>query len=251
MKPRSIALLAAAWPMIAGTALAADVADPAYRPSPLPPPPVLRWTGLYVGINGGYGAAKTSSTVVFTGGSLNGVVATGANTLPGGIAGGQVGYNWQMGPLVFGPEADWQWSGQQRTFVTRCGATCVISDQEAIKGFGTARGRLGFAMNRFLFYGTGGAAWTDATQTLMGTSGAVTANLLQITGIRVGWTAGAGIEMAFLGGGWSAKAEYLYISTPVTGTAVVSAFGNPTVSERANLRDHIVRAGINYRFWWW
>ncbi len=67
---------------------------------------------------------------------------------------------------------------------------------------------------------------------------------------RTGWTAGAGVEWAFIGN-WSAKVEYLYVSL---GDADASSFGVP--SQAPSLVDyhwndtnfHVVRFGLNYKF---
>src|SRR6185369_6122171 len=73
---------------------------------------------------------------------------------------------------------------------------------------------------------------------------------------KLGWTAGAGVETSIFGN-WSAKLEYLYVDLGSTGDTldiVSPLFGIPTlprsfaISTATHLRDHIVRAGVNYRF---
>jgi len=92
---------------------------------------------------------------------------------------------------------------------------------------------------------TGGAAWAklDTTETRTGSLGAI----IQ-TDTRTGWTVGAGWEYA-LGYGWSARAEYLYVDfgdwTTLTGTLPGPSISNLNV----NLRDHIFRGGMSYKFW--
>ena len=65
---------------------------------------------------------------------------------------------------------------------------------------------------------------------------------------RLGWAAGAGIEIP-VAGGWTAKAEYLYMDLGSLATSVdFSQPGNPgTVVTNSTIRDHIVRIGANYR----
>jgi hypothetical protein len=47
---------------------------------------------------------------------------------------------------------------------------------------------------------------------------------------------------------WSIKLEYLYIATKnLTGGSALP-LGLGTVTESANVRDNIIRVGINYRF---
>ena len=120
-----------------GVSFAADVpVTPLYRPAPpYIPQQTVEWTGLYFGVNAGYGWAQNASNVRFTGNpnfggltnpvSFFGVVIggptelsrvnlTNSTNLNGAIAGGQIGFNWQAGMVVFGAELDGQWSGQQR-----------------------------------------------------------------------------------------------------------------------------------------
>ena len=63
------------------------------------------------------------------------------------------------------------------------------------------------------------------------------------TDTTIGWTAGAGVEYAFLGN-WSAKLEYLYADLG-TATCDASICG---VDTDIKPKINIVRAGLNYRF---
>jgi outer membrane immunogenic protein len=236
---------------VAGGAWAADISPPRPAPAPVivPPPVTYNWTGFYIGGNAGYGWARATSTVTFTGGLLGGITGTGADDLSGGIAGGQIGFNWQAGMAVFGIELDGQWSGQQKTTTVNCGPGCSVSEIVKIKSFATARARFGLAFDSVLAYVTGGGAWTSASDELNATVGGVTANIFTLSSNKAGWTVGGGVEVAFAGN-WSAKFEYLYIDTDnITASAAVPAIvGGGTVTETARLRDNIVRVGVNYRF---
>ena len=75
-----------------------------------------------------------------------------------------------------------------------------LSNQET--WLATVRGRAGYAWDRILFYGTGGAAFGNV-QTVAGA-------LPYDSVTQTGWTAGAGVEWAFLPN-WTAKVEYLYV----------------------------------------
>ncbi len=113
--------------LTAGVSFAADW--PLMGPQLYPSGPLtaVEWTGLYFGVNAGYGWAQSSSTVVIGGGlpggtttplgagpnELSGTSLIGFGKLRGAIAGGQMGFNWQAGMVVFGAEVDAQWSGQQ------------------------------------------------------------------------------------------------------------------------------------------
>ncbi len=180
---------------------------------------------------------------------LGPATATGSADLNGLVGGAQIGYNWQAGALVFGVEADINASGQSASGVTACGIGCSITETSRINWFGTVRGRVGFvAANTWLLYVTGGAAWTNASDTTTVTTGLGTATLVSLNDTRAGWTLGGGVEAA-LTRNWSWKLEYLHIRTEGWGgTAAIAAPFGGTVTESATIRNNIVRAGLNYRF---
>src|SRR4051794_4160855 len=88
-------------------AQAADMRVPAPSRAAAPAYVPFSWTGFYIGGNVGYGWADASATV-----TALGVTATGTDNLNGIVGGGQLGYNWQSGSLVWGIEADIQATGQ-------------------------------------------------------------------------------------------------------------------------------------------
>ena len=208
--------------------LAATVASPSFaadmpRPSFLKAPAYaasFNWTGVYVGLNGGYGFGTSNWTD--SGGT------TGNFDVKGAQAGGTIGYSLQTGLWVWGVEADLDYSWMKGTDATACCET--KSDW-----LGTARGRVGYAMDRLLPYITGGAAFGDVKMTSIG-FGSETAT-------KIGWTAGAGLEYAFMGA-WSAKVEYLYADL---GKATCSA-ATCGLDTDVTLKTSIVRAGLNYHF---
>jgi outer membrane immunogenic protein len=175
-----------------GSALAADL--PRKAPPAPPPPPPYNWTGFYAGLNGGYswGQARGDVNAPFLGDlpftdptllSLNSRVSSGNLKPHGGIFGGQMGYNWQVGPSwVWGIETDIQWSGQKSTrngaatasgsgFVEDCDPACsaaFLSDtasaassiEAKLTWFGTTRLRGGLLVTpTTLLYATGGVAY--------------------------------------------------------------------------------------------
>ena len=174
------------------------------------------WTGFYLGINGGGGWGRSEFTAPFP---------TGSFDTSGGLVGGTVGYNWQMGQLVFGLEGDIDWSGIKGSAVC-VGTTCETRND----WLGTARGRVGYAFDRFLPYITGGAAFGNVKNTVAGIGSTDQSN--------VGWTIGGGLE-ASIAGPWSAKVEYLYVDLGDSGSVLGST---------ADFRSNVVRAGLNYRF---
>src|SRR5262245_17591711 len=174
------ALVLATSPAV-GPVVAADVWPNVPRPlAPAPAPMTIgyNWAGAYGGVNLGY--------VWGTIGHLG--------TTPRGIAGGgQAGYNWQVGQVVFGGEADIQASGAEDTF-----AAFKFSNP----WFGTVRGRVGYAFNNVLLYATTGLA--------IGGGKLEFAGLTESKG-HTGWAGGGGIEVGLMPQ-WSAKAEYLFTS---------------------------------------
>ncbi|MGH6856194.1 MAG: outer membrane protein, partial [Methylocella sp.] len=237
-------LLASAGAMaLAGTAFAADLPSRAPPPVFLPPPPVFTWTGLYVGLNGGYTWAgsesiSTSTANVFSAAGLNGDIgdqvaslASGSGTLnPSGfIGGGQIGYNLQFANnFVVGIEADIQGiaGAHSSTSLAQTGtpgtlipvdSSSELTWNKATDYLGTVRGRLGFTiMPTLLVYGTGGLAYggvrsaTNVTEQLGFSDTPVPfGNGGSFSDTRVGWTAGGGLEWLFAPS-WSLKVEYLY-----------------------------------------
>jgi len=235
-------------------ALAADLppsapvarAPAAYVPAVVP---VYNWTGFYIGLNAGYGFANTNSTATISGNSVIGSgTATGSNNLNGFAGGAQIGANWQWDAFVLGLEADFQGTSQSKTSSFACGAGCVITGTGKIPWFATLRGRAGVAMDRVLVYGTGGAVWLHASDKITASGGGITATLIDTSDTKTGWTAGAGVEVAF-SQNWTARIEYLFVDVKPTLTAAVpAAIGGGTATANVTIKDSIIRAGVNFKF---
>lgn len=217
-----------------GIASAADL--PEYSPPPppvayMPAPPQFSWNGFYIGGNAGYGWTSGSGTIT-----------TSTGTVPftdsgnGFLGGAQAGFNWQMGPAVFGMEADFQGTSANGPIAVTAGPT--ISATAKVPWFGTFRGRVGYAFDRIMLYGTAGGVYGDST--LSGTE--LTVGAFSSSTTFLSWTAGAGVEAAFWGC-WSAKLEYLFIGSPNKLPPIPTVIA---VSDSAS--TNIVRAGLNYHF---
>jgi len=209
---------------LTGVAAAADLppAPGPYYKAPAYAPIPFSWTGFYIGVNGG-GAFGTSNWD-----------STGSFSTTGGLVGGTLGFNYQMGPAVLGAEADIDWASIKGTVTTvTCPGGCTTSDS----WLGTARGRVGYSIERFLPYITGGAAFGNINASAPGLAGASTTN--------IGWTVGAGLEFAFANH-WSAKAEYLYVDLGKFNCAAGCAVGAAT--DNVSFTTNLIRGGINYRF---
>jgi outer membrane immunogenic protein len=205
-------------------ASAADIPARPYYKAP-PPAPIFNWTGMYVGIAGGYAELDTRFTDA-------GGTTTGDFRDTGWLLGGTLGWNWQApgSAFVWGIEADLSYVDLDARTNVGCAAPGCNNDLRAL---GTIRGRAGIAANNWLFYVTGGVAGGDFDQNVPGLAGN--------SEVLFGWTVGAGVEVAF-SGRWSAKLEYLYVDfedstipTPV-----------PTTADPNEV--HIIRAGLNYRW---
>jgi outer membrane immunogenic protein len=211
--------------LTAGSALAADMPS-GFSPRAPAYVPFFTWNGFYVGLNAGYGFGQSGWTDTVT------QVSTGNFDVSGALVGGTAGYNFQFGGWVFGIEADVGWSNIKGSTATNCLGTCQTSND----WLGTARGRVGYAFDRFLPYFTGGAAFGGIKTSVTGVG--------NFSDTGVGWTGGAGLEYAFADR-WTAKIEYLYVDLGKTTCNTTCSGGNPfDVTFTAN----IVRGGVNYRF---
>lgn len=223
----------------AGSAQAADLGIREAAPPVKAPPyvaPLYTWTGFYLGGNIGYGWVDGSGTYTTTGWG-NGVSSGPFSGHGDGIlGGGQIGYNYQMGAFVVGLETDFQGTGGTGHINGSAPGNALVA-KSSIPWFGTIRGRLGYAVNNWLFYVTGGGAYAD--NELKGTVNGV--NFGDVDKVGWSWTLGGGIE-AFVAPRWSVKAEYLYIDTPDS----VPLPARTTASGHAN--TNIVRVGLNYHF---
>jgi outer membrane immunogenic protein len=211
-----------------------------------PPLPVFSWTGFYVGGNFGAGFGTTTATDILATNGLPWVVNGGQwhNKSVGFTAGGQAGYNWQVGSLVLGVEGDIGYLGLvgsgQYPFLT----TTTVDTHGGL--FSTARGRLGYAFDHLLVYGTGGWFGADVGSTVNQSTGVIIHT--SSTGFQSGWTAGGGLEWAFAPN-WSFKGEYLHYDVGTTQIGGTFSGGGAAI-QFFNIKNtgDMVRTGINYRF---
>ncbi len=200
--------LAAALSVFAlgATAVAADLPRRSVAPAPyVAQVPVFTWTGFYAGVNAGYGWATPKGAAEAAYGSLDGAQI-----------GGTVGYNYQMGQLVVGVEGDDAWNNARGS---KAGATSKATN------VATARGRVGYAVDRVLLFTTAGYAGASLDRTPA------------TSDWHNGYALGGGMEYAFTSN-VSAKAEYLY--TDLT--------SKDATTPRAGLTQNTVRMGVNYKF---
>jgi outer membrane immunogenic protein len=155
------------------------------------------WTGFYFGADGGFAWQRSSGNLTTASGA---VLTPYGYSGTGPFAGPFVGGNYQFNRFVLGVEGDWQWSNLtgNNQVLAALGATGALPSgpftvSTTAKDYGSIRGRVGVAFDRFLLFGTGGWATGNPSTAfaLTGSAPFVT------TGDRSnGWTAGVGLEYA-------------------------------------------------------
>ena len=280
---------------------AASAADLPRRAAPpvFTPVPVFTWTGFYAGINAGYAFDASGNrngwtdtlanpVAIAPNGARAGLVNTvlpfvnGRTVLfnqrdrDGFSGGGQIGYNYQFTPgsgLVVGFEADAQYidlGGRRNNGITFNGGAGAIAatftpingNLSALDFYGTVRGRIGYAFDRVLFYGTGGFAYASGTGSRNFGQGSNDS-------FRTGYAAGGGVEYAlptdsffnfFKSSAVTLKVEGLYVNLDrKNGLNLVGAttqFGGVLpvydvggfAGRRRSDDFVVVRAGLNYKF---
>jgi outer membrane immunogenic protein len=226
---------------------AVRAADLPVKARPLPVEPVYDWSGFYVGLNGGFGAQSSRDDITLMN-NFAVLARTAGFQAQGGFGGGQAGYNWQRGSIVLGVETDIQGSAINDKFARVIDAAGDnLNASKNIDYFGTVRGRLGFASNNVLFYGTGGFAYADVRNTLLVTNGGLSANLTD-SSTKTGYSAGLGVEYAY-DRSWSFKAEYQYIA--LGGSTLIAPVVPPNGvvinSNRLSNDFYTLRLGVNYK----
>jgi outer membrane immunogenic protein len=211
-----------------GLTAGAMAADLPSRRAPAPviaAVPVFTWTGFYVGVNAGYGWNNNDVSVTLPSG------ATFTSDDEGGFVGGaQVGYNYQIGSLVLGIEADLQYADLGGEVVI----PGFVGFDDGDNYFGTVRARVGVAFDRALVYATGGFAYGD-----VGGGFGSDAN--------GGWTLGGGVEYAFTNN-LTAKVEGLYVNLERDNNNFVVGLPAGTLISNDNSEFAVVRAGLNFKF---
>ncbi|WP_430910264.1 outer membrane protein [Methylobacterium sp. sgz302541] len=269
---KQIVLATAASALLAGAATAADLPRRA-APPVFVPVPVFTWTGFYLGANAGYAFSESDTIRTLGIGALqnnvnNNLRRPSVNVATEGFsAGGQAGYNYQFTPgsgVVVGLEADAQYTDLQRTrretiFNPVFNPNVLTNTYRTELGFlGTVRGRIGYAFDRVLVYGTGGFAYGDVTRSVFFQTGAPLTYAGRRSQMETGYAYGGGIEYAlptesflnfFKASAVTVKAEYLRYDLGSRNLLVAST-GGPGIGyvSRFSTEGSIARAGVNYKF---
>jgi outer membrane immunogenic protein len=229
---------------LATTAYAADMAPAGYD-----------WSGFYAGVNAGaaWNNSEVDQNAKLAGeraNQLSDKIESNQTVFTGG---GLLGYNYQIDQIVLGVEADINYLGFQddtkrnRDFTIPGHGDMTASGKLSFEGdwFGTLRGRVGYAADNILFYGTGGLAYghmsADGHLKITDTeSGDYVKWDGSSDSTNFGWTIGAGMEYGI--DNWSLGLEYLFVdlgSAEWNGSA-----GGP-------LADHVdssVKGSVDYQF---
>ena len=226
-------VVAGAITLLSAPSMAADPAA-TIETAPIP----YNWSGFYTGVHGGYGW-----------GDANAIDPTVPDQEPeGGFGGIQIGYDYQLpNNFVFGVVGDLSFGEIGDSVLNGT----VLRQSGEVDYSGTVRGKLGYAVDRFLPYVTAGFAWAHSEASIACPTGfgAGVCSLPAFEGqsrsddtIATGWTAGVGLAYAFTDN-WSAEVEYLYADFG-TNTFDLDIFGEGEAESTLNT----VKLGINYRF---
>jgi opacity protein-like surface antigen len=203
------------------------------------------WSGFYFGGDGGFGWEAAKGTLADAAGAP---LSPYSYRVSGPLAGLFAGANYQLNHVVVGAEGDWQWSNLtgNSQVLAPFGAAGAFPDgpftiSSTLKDHASIRGRLGFAFDHFLAFGTAGWAWGNPLMSYALVGGAPFVNQ---GGRSTGWTAGVGVDYAVTESVF-ARIEYRYTSLATAG--FVSAATNSAESPH-HVPVNDLRAGLAYKF---
>jgi outer membrane immunogenic protein len=260
--------------LVLGAAVLAALVTPvsaADLPVKAPPPVaaiVYSWTGFYIGASAGWIRQRDAGDSNFfqVGAAPNNPQSHSVSD-SSFIAGAHAGYNWQLNRLLLGLEGDWNWVNTRNSF---CRQTDIFSAPctDNTRGFvtlssetdwiATLRGRLGYTWDRFLVYGTGGAALGKVDTTVnvsclvagCGVSPTPLTSSGSFSNTKAGWVAGGGVEL-MLAANWTARAEYLHVDLG-TVTNTHNIVGGLVVAQSVTWSRRVtydtVRGALSYKF---
>ena len=196
---------------------AADVVEPVAS--------TYSWTGFYIGANAGGAFGNIDGNFIGITGSAD------ISDFTGGVL---VGANYQYGQWVLGVEGDINYLGFKEEFAPGFGGG-GLGAQASLDAFGTIRGRVGYAFDRFLPYVTAGVAMGNVK---------IDEHVFSETETKfqTGYAVGGGAEYAF-NNNWTVRAEYLYVDLGK------KDFGFDSIDPYNVKTDFsVVRAAFAYKF---
>jgi opacity protein-like surface antigen len=233
----------------AASAAGADL--PAVSPAPFFKAPAVTptydWTGFYIGGHGSYGWSNSDGTLINT---ATGAAfpSAGGHSSSAWHGGGQIGYDYMLpSHIVVGIVADVS-SGTSNT-TTNVFPVSTTTTQADTFASGTVHGRLGYAIDNVLLYGTAGWNWVDADSTRTQVAGqvgnAVAGTVETVDASREGWTVGGGVGYA-LTRNWNVFTEYRYSS--IQSSTITYPLAQRSVTSSGN--TNLIEFGLNYKFDW-
>ena len=233
----AVAVIAAALPTLAA-------AGGSLKDAPYQPLPQTTWSGPYIGAHVGYAWGSADVTDI-TGGVPPGPFGYDPD---GVLAGGTLGYNWQMDQFVVGVEGDLGYmdlSGSGRIPSSNPAAFQAITLDGGL--YAVIAGRLGVTFGSTMIYGKAGWAYFD------GEAGQKTTNpgyVTNPTGAFSGAVYGGGIEH-FISKGISLKVEYLHFNFGSQGGNQTSVSDPPigfVYTNKTDLTADSVKVGMAVHF---
>lgn len=236
---------------------ACSVAQAADVTSPAP----YDWSGLYAGVNAGIAWSNTDieQSHYIRGNRIKDLDENVNSNQSAFTGGAMIGYNYQIDSIVLGAEADFNYLGfsddqqHDRDHVAPNGHAVDAMSRQSFDAnwYGTVRGRLGYAIDNLMLYGTGGLAYghmkAKAELDVVGPLGKFTYEGSTST-TNFGWTAGGGFEYGL--DRWTLGAEYLFVDL---GSAewdgdVTPAVATADAKGSVDYQFSVVRATAKLRF---
>ena len=259
---KSLVLAAVIAASGAASAAAADLPARVWTKAPAAAEANVNWGGWYVGGNAGGAWGRSEASSAFVNGTApianqQAVSAASPSLDPNGFTGGgQVGYNHQVDRWLFGVEADANYFGLKQTRSVTApspigNSNFTTTNSVTTDWLVTVRPRVGYAVDRTLFYATGGLALTEVKFGSSFSDSTGQNEAARFSKTVAGWTAGAGVEHAFTNN-WSAKVEYLYADFGKQSTSGPVFAGQAStasiIAHDIDLKTNTVRGGLNYHF---
>ena len=211
-----------------------------------------------------FGGEDRDPNLAVANGVASGVLplSLGSGSTANFIGGGQLGYNWQSNHLVYGVEGDFNFLNSKQNSTSNglysygdFSFSNINKSSSEINWLSTIKGRLGYAADNFLVYGTAGVAFGD-TKVASSSVGFDGSNYdtfsNSISQVKAGYTVGGGIEYA-IDSHWTVRGEGEYYNLGTTHYSVIPQDANSiseaiSISASHKFDGELARFAINYKF---
>lgn len=212
------------------------------------------WGGLYVGLQGGIGSGRGSFNHLADSAGIGPFQPVGQggaiNSLQGGFAGGQLGYQQQSGRIVYGIEAGLVSANIAKTAQNPNFPGLPIDDRFKIGSVATLVGRLGYGTDKWLAYVKAGYAGgsTNYTGRCLQGAGCGPADFsLDISNWNNGVTVGGGLDFK-LANSWTLGADYSFVHLNTASGAAIYHGTTTTAFYNTKADAHLFGLRLNYMF---